>query len=211
MATAGQAPFDGYEAYYSTLESTLFKLRTAVQLEPYAMPGSETLGFVWAGEAAGRKHRVEIRPGVLSVDGRRIRFQAARAFPGEVANSEDLGRGTAAYFAAGWACVENTPPSASGTAVRHKSIYLIKLRPAGVRAWKLPGLFGSCTGIRQHDGQIRFDKVEYRYNDGQDVPAGVGFKEYAIQANNAFAPTGALRVANFVELANVYKFSVHER
>ncbi|SFN36808.1 hypothetical protein [Variovorax sp. OV329] len=158
MAMAGQAPFDGYEAYYSTLESTLFKLHTAVQLEPYAVPGTETLGFAGAGETAGRKHRVEVRPGVLSVDGRRVRFKATHAFPGEAANREDLGRGTTAYFAAGWACV-------AVVAVLH----LV---------------------------------------DGQDVPAGVSFREYAIKANNAFAPTGALREANFVEPANVYKFSV---
>jgi hypothetical protein len=207
MAAADPVVFDGYEAYYAASANKLFEANTAVELEAYVVQGAQAPRFGWAGAAGGRKHRIEVRRGAMFIDGHALRFKSAHVFAGEVADSGDLGRGSTAYFAPGWACVENTPSSASGTAVRHKSVYLARLGSARLSAWKLPSLFASCTGIRQHAGQIRFDKVEYRYEAGQDDPSGVFFKEYSIRRDNSFIASGSIRAATFAEPGNVYKFS----
>jgi hypothetical protein len=54
---------------------------------------------------------------------------------------------------------------------------------------------------------VQFDKVTYRYLDGQDEPQGVMFKGYAIQGNK-FVATGGERTSTFLEAGNVYKFSI---
>ena len=211
IPVASPIVFDGYEAYYATLSDRLFEAKTAVELEAYSLEGSESAHFRWAGIAQGQRHVVEIRKGALSIDGHVLRLRSARVFPSETATDEDLGRGSVAYVATGWMCVENVPASASGTAVRHKSVYLVRLGQAKLQAWKLPSLFASCLGIRRRDGQVRFDKVEYRYSEGHDTPAGVVFKDYEIRSDKTFASTGLERVASFLEPENVYRFSLDVR
>ena len=181
----GQAAtvFDGHEAYYETLPNRLFRV------------------------AAGRQQRIDVRDGQLKINGRVLSPKLVRAFRDEVVSNSDLGLGTTVYFSTGWVCVENTPASASGTAVRHKVVYLIKQSGKQQQGWKLPSLFASCTAIRIQKSQVQFDKVTYRYLDGQDEPQGVMFKGYAIQGNK-FVALGSLRSSTFVEAGNVYKFSV---
>lgn len=208
LAAADPVPFEGYEAYYATLADRLFDLQNPATLEPYSVAGTRALRFGTVATAGGHSHQIEVRPGAVVVDGRGLRLKAVHVFPNEVANDGSLGLGTLAYLASGWACLENTPSSASGTAVRHKSVYLIRLRRSGLQAWKLPSLFASCTGVRHQNGQVRFDKVEYRYKYGEDFPAGVSFREYLIRPDNSFAPTGKTRTARFAEPDNVYKFSL---
>lgn len=208
LASAG-AVFDGYEAYYATLPDQLFSSK-GVELKPYSMQGDEGVRFGWSGISAGRNHTVNIRDGLLAVDGRTLKPKAVRVFQDEVVSDSDLGNGSVAYFAPGWACVENTPMSASGTAVRHKAVYLVRLANTKPWAWKLPSLFAACAGIRLQMGQIRFDQVEYRYQDGKDDPVGVLFKEYSIQGGK-FIPSDRIRSAIFVEPGNVYKFSIDEQ
>lgn len=205
LASAGTV-LDGYEAYYATLSGLLFQGK-GVELQPYSVQGDEAVRYGWSGVAAGHQHKVEIRDGVLEVDGRVLKPKSVNAFPDEVVSDGDLGNGATAYFASGWACVDSTPASASGTAVRHKAVYLVRLTKTKPPVWKLPSLFAACAGIRLQAGQIRFDKVEYRYQDGQDDPVGVLFKEYAIQGNK-FVPSSSSRSATFVEPGNVYKFSI---
>lgn len=199
--------FDGYEEYYSSLPNPLFP-RQGIALEAFSREGENDVRFGWKGEVGGNHHNVEVRKGQLKIDGWVLPAKSVKAFPGEVVNPGDLGRGSIAYFAADWACVENTPSSASGSAVRHKSVYLVSLTKAKPQAWKLPSLFASCQGIRSHRGQIRFDKVEYRYISGKDESVGVVFNEYAIQSGR-FVPLAGKQEATFVEADNVYKFSIN--
>lgn len=196
--------FNGYETYYSSLPNRLF-LSSGVELEPFSLEGEPEVRYVWQGMAAGRHHKVELKEGKIILDGRTWLAKSIKAFPGEVVNAGDLGRGAVAYFAAGWACVENTPASASGTAVRHKSVYLLRLGRSKPQGWKLPSLFASCQGLRFLNGQVRFDKLEYRYQGGKDEPAGVVLNEYAIKSGR-FVPLAGKHFASFVEEGNVYRF-----
>lgn len=198
--------FDGYDSYYATLHGQLFQGK-GIDLQPYGVPGHESVRLSWSGAAGGSKHAINIRDGVLAVDGHTFKPKTIRTFPGEVISDGDLDSGSTAYFTHGWACVDNTPRSASGTAVRHKAVYLVKLNKSKPSAWKLPSLFAACAGVRLQSGQIRFDKAEYRYKDGQDEPIGVIFQEYTIQGNS-FSPTSAKKIATFTEPDNVYKFEI---
>ncbi len=211
LSAAGTQVFEGYEAYYATLQGTLFKAEDAIQLDAQPSPSGASVNLKWRGKVGGRVTRsVEIGNGVLVIDQQQP-IRTTRAFPGETISAGDLGRGTVAYFTSGWTCIENTPSSASGTAVRHKAVYLIRTGSRQAASWKLPSLFASCTNVRLDMEQIRFDKAEYRYKAGQDFPVGVLFREHLIGPNNEFAPTGQERSASFVEPENVYRFSVDER
>lgn len=194
--------FDGYETYYSSLPNHLFQ-SSGVELEPFSLEGEQDIRYIWQGMAAGSRHKVELKEGKVILDGRTWLAKSIKAFPGEVVNAGDLGRGAVAYFATGWACVENTPASVSGTAGRHKSVYLLRLG-AKSRGWKLPSLFASCQGLRLVNGQVRFDKLEYHYQDDKDEPAGVVFNEYMIKSGR-FMPLAGKRFAFFVEEGNVYR------
>ncbi|AAQ59799.1 hypothetical protein [Chromobacterium violaceum] len=196
--------FDGYEAYYTSLPGQLFR-GGSHELEPFSREGSEDVIYGWKGRDAGQQHAVELRDGRIKIDGKAFPVRSVKPFPDEVVNAGDLGRGAEAYFAPGWACIEGTPPSASGTAARHKSVYLIQLRKR--QAWKLPTLFASCLGVRIKAGLPAFDKVQYRYQDGNDEPAGVTFTEYAIKGG-MYVEAGNVRSAAFVEAGNVYKFTL---
>lgn len=195
--------FDGYETYYSSLPNRLFQ-SSGVELEPFILEGEQDIRYVWQGMAAGSRHKVELKEGKIILDGRTWLAKSIKAFPGEAVNAGDLGRGAIAYFSTGWACVENTPASASGTVVRHKSVYLLRLGTKS-RGWKLPSLFASCQGVRFLNGQVRFDMLEYRYQDDNDEPAGVVFNEYAIKSGR-FVPLVGKRFASFTEEGNVYRF-----
>jgi len=212
LAAAQAQVFEGYEAYYATLPGTLFKAADARSLDARSPPGDDAVYLRWRGAAGGQKIRsIDIGNGNLVIDRQAVRIEGARTFPGETARAEDLGRGAVAYLAAGWACVESAPPPASGAAVRRKSVYLLRVGGAQALAWKLPGLFASCTNIRRDGGQLRFDQAQYRYDQGRDVPAGVLFKEYAIGRDNEFVATGRTRAAAFAEPGNVYRFSLEQR
>lgn len=204
--TSAATVFDGYEAYYASLPNRMFQSQ-GIALQPYSLEGDDVVRYAWQGKAAGRHQRIELRDGRLQINGRFLLPKQVKAFPDETVSETDLGAGTAAHFAAGWLCVENTPPSASGTAVRHKSVYLIKQEGKQHRGWKLPGLFASCSGIRQQGRLILVDQARYRYLEGQDQPAGVVFDEYRIRGDR-FVATGHTRTSTFVEAGNVYKFSV---
>lgn len=97
-----QAVYDGYEAYYRT-QNTLFTTTT-----PLRFSGS--------------------RNTVVSWRGKRIDLDRANAFPGEFTVNDDLGSHAKAYEYFPFACVEGQSSSASGTAVRHISVYLMEMR-----------------------------------------------------------------------------------
>lgn len=200
--------FDGYEAYYATLPHRLFEGQ-GLELQPYSLEGDDRIRFGWQGTVNGRQKKIEVRDGLLRINGRTLNRQRVKAFSDEIPSDSDLGLGTTAYFAVGWTCVENTPTSASGSAVRHKAVYLIKQTGRTQQVWKLPSLFASCTAIRVQNNLVSFDKVSYRYSDGHDEPQGVEFTEYCIKGN-MFIATPNKRSATFVDPGNVYKFSIQQ-
>lgn len=207
LASAGTV-FDGYEAYYATLPGQLFHGKN-IDLQPYSLRGDKGVRFGWSGSVENHRHMIEIRNGMLAVDGHVLNPKSANTFPGEEVNAGDLGRGSTVYFAHAWVCVENIPQSSSGTAVRHKAVYLVQLANPKPQTWKLPGLFQACRGIREQASRTIFDKVEYRYQAEQDDPTGVLFKEYIIQGNS-FISSGRSRSVSFTESGNVYKFSMDQ-
>lgn len=204
--TQAATVFDDYETHYASLPNRVFQGQ-GIKLQPYGLEGDEVTRYGWRGVAAGRRQTVEVRDGQLKVNGRVLPRRIVKAFPDEVVSDSDLDHGTTAFFSKGWICVENTPSSSSGMAVRHKAVYLIRQAGKKQAAWKLPSLFASCTGIRRQDALVYFDKAEYRYLDGQDEPQGLVFKENFIRGNE-FVATGGVRSTTFVEAGNVYKFFV---
>lgn len=200
--------FDSYEAFYATLPDTLFQ-GDGVQLQPYAMEGDDEMRYGWQGVAAGRRQALEVRDGVLTINGRVLKRSRIQPFPGEAFGETDLGMGTVAYFSPVWTCVENTPTSASGSAVRHRVVYLIKRGVKGYEGWRLPSLFAHCTSIRMKSQRILVQEASYRYVEGQDLATGVTFNEFAL-LKGKFAPTGLSRSITFAEPGNVYKFNVDD-
>lgn len=200
--------FDGYEAFYASLPDTLFH-GDGVQLQPYAMEGDDEMRYGWQGVAAGRRRALEVRDGVLTINGRVLKRSRIQPFPGEAVGETDLGMGAVAYFSPSWICVENTPTSASGSAVRHRVVYLIKRGVKGYDGWRLPSLFAHCTSIRMKSQRILVQEASYRYVEGQDLATGVTLNEFAL-LKGKFAPTGVSRSITFTEPGNVYKFNVDD-
>lgn len=198
--------FDGYEAFYASLPDTLFH-GDGVQLQPYAMEGDDEMRYGWQGVAAGRRQALEVRDGVLTINGRVLKRSRIQPFPGETVGETDLGMGAMAYFSSSWTCVENTPTSASGSAVRHRVVYLIKRGEKGYEGWRLPSLFAHCTSVRMKRQRILVQEASYRYVEGQDLATGVTLHEFAL-LKGKFIPTRLSRSITFVAPGNVYKFSV---
>lgn len=198
--------FDGYEAFYASLPDTLFH-GDGIQLQPYAMEGDDEMRYGWQGVVAGRRQALEVRDGVLTINGRVLKRSRIRPFPGEAVGETDLGMGTVAYFSPSWTCVENTPTSASGSAVRHRVVYLIRRGAKGYEAWKLPSLFAHCTSIRLKGKAVLVQEASYRYVDGQVDPTGVNFREFVLNKGRV-TPTDVRRSITFVQSANLYEFTL---
>ncbi|KAB7674140.1 MULTISPECIES: hypothetical protein [Plesiomonas] len=195
--------FDSYESCYQALSNRLFH-SDGHELEPFSMEESEGVFYGWSGFDSGRQRSVELQDGQLTIDSKRLPTNFVKPFPRETIDIGDLGLGAKVYFKDNWVCVEGSPPSASGTAVRHQSVYLIRTgnNPMG---WKLPSLFASCIAVRVNGGLPDFDSIRYFYQKGKDQPSGVDFTEYKIK-NGSFLEVGNKRRAVFIDCGNVYKF-----
>lgn len=213
-ATAGPA-FEGYDAYNNSHQNQLFKSE-GVDLQADSEGDELAVRYAASISTQGRRHVIQLKKAQFTAEGHRWQLSRARPFPGETTGADDLGRGSTAYFSApsgalpGWVCLESTPASAAGTAIRHKAVYLLSTARAKHTAWKLPSLFASCRGLRHRHQQILFDQIVYRYPTGQDEPTGLRFREYAL-VKGGFMPTGHLKEATFVEPGNVYRFTIDER
>ena len=183
LLVSSQTVYDGYEAYYST-RNNLFTTTTALHFS-----GSRNTVVQW--------------------QGKRIYLTQAKAFPGEFTVNDDLGSEAKAYERLPFACIEGQSSSASGTAVRHMSVYLMAMQPnRQVAAYKLPSLFASCLGVRLDTlNRPLFDSADYIYPPGTDQPAGVRLDEYVIDKGK-FIPTGRSVTLDFVEPENVWKFRI---
>lgn len=175
--------YDGYEAYYLTL-NRLF---------------TTTTSFYFSGS----------RNSVVSWQGKRIDLARAKAFPGEFTVNDDLGSDAKSYENFPFACVEGQTSSVSGTAIRHMSVYLMEMRSnRQVVVYKLPSLFASCFAIRLNAfNRPVFNNAEYIYPFSADRPTGVRLDEYKIDKDK-FLPTGHSVALDFLEPENVWKFRV---
>jgi hypothetical protein len=178
-----QTVYDGYDAYYST-QNNLFTTTT-----PFHFSGSRNMVVHW--------------------QGKRVELARAKAFTGEFTVNDELGSDAKVYEQLPFACIEGQSSSASGTAVRHMSVYLMEMRSnRQVATYKLPSLFASCLGVRL-DALKRplFDSANYIYPPEVDRPTGVRLDEYIID-NGKFIPTGHSVALDFVEPENVWKFRI---
>lgn len=207
LASAGDI-YEGYDAYYDSWPERLF-FAQGFDLKAYSIRGSKDIHIGWSGIIQGHRRKIEIHNGVLIIDGYVAKSRSISTFLGETLNEDEFGIGSTAFFAPEWVCVENTPMSASGTAVRHKAVYLMHLSSKKIQTWKLPSLFAACGGIRKKGPHVVFERVEYRYQPNQDDPVGVVFREYTIKGSSFFS-LGRNRFATFIEPGNVYKFSIDE-
>jgi hypothetical protein len=202
--------FDGYETYYTSLNDGLFKATKQKTVVPYSKAPNQNMKFSWHGPINGKSRSIDIDNGSILIDGVKLKLRAAKAFKGESTDKSDLGLGTEVYFSQDYTCLENVPASASGSAVRHTSVYVINTRLKPTLFVKLPSLFASCLGVRRdNQGSITFDQVSYQYEGNEDRPNGVIFTEYVYKKLN-FLQTGHRITATFVEQENVYRFSVRK-
>jgi len=183
LLASSQTVYDGYDAYYST-QNNLFTSTRASHLS-----GSRNTVVHW--------------------QGKRIELMRAKAFPGEFTVNDDLGSNAKVYERLPFACIEGQSSSASGTAVRHMSVYLMEMQPnRQVATYKLPSLFASCLGVRL-DALNRplFNSADYIYPPGMDQPAGLRLDEYVIDKGK-FTPTSHSVALDFVEPENAWKFRI---
>lgn len=183
LLASSQTIYDGYDAYYST-QNHLFTTTSASHVSGSPNP-------------------------VMHWQGQRIALARAKAFPGEFTVNDDLGSDAKLYERLPFACIEGQSSSASGTAVRHMSVYLMEMQPnRQVATYKLPSLFASCLGVRL-DALNRplFNSADYIYPPGIDQPEGVRLDEYVIDKGK-FTPTGHSVELDFAEPENVWKFRI---
>ena len=180
----GQDVYEGYPAYYETINGVIFKSNSAI---PFA-------GF---------------RKGAVNWNGHHFPVREAIIFPREIAQNDSLGDHAMSYETPEFGCVEGSSSSASGTAIRYKSVYLIDLRsPKTAKLYKLPSLFGSCLAVRTDgNGRVLLDAADYSYEAASDDPVGVAFREHEL-SGRGFSPTGRVVKARFVDPENVWKFAV---
>ena len=183
LLASPQTVYNGYEAYYST-QNNLFTTTTA-------------------------SHFSSSRNAVVHWQGKRIELARAKGFPGEFTVNDDLGSDAKIYERRQFACIEGQASSASGTAVRHISVYLMETQPNHkIATYKLPSLLASCLGVRLDAfNRPLFDSADYIYANELGQPTGVRLDEYVIDKGK-FVPTGHSVALDFVEAENVWKFRI---
>lgn len=207
----GGEVFDGYPAFYKSLPTRLFKEADARTLLNSYSENGESLSFSWDGKVNGKSRYVEIDGGKIRIDNTRLKITKAVVFPGETADASDFSIGTQVYFADGYTCIDSDYASASGTAARHRSVYLINTKLKPIYFIKLPSLFASCLEIHRYKKTgIAFYKSEYRYgNADKDRPTGMTLTEYTSNGKS-FSKTDVLVNTVFLEPENVFKFSIEQ-
>lgn len=175
--------FDDYDAYYRTTKG-IFRDVASLRID-----GARNAVVHW------RNQRIELK--------------TAKPFPREFTVNDDVGSDAISFESFPFACIEGQSASASGTAVRHTSVYLLDARGAGkVRAYKLPSLFAACAEVRiDQKGRPLFFAAGYVYAAGSDNAIGTALREYVI-SHGEFVGTGHVVTTRFVEPENVWKFEV---
>jgi hypothetical protein len=178
-----QTVYDGDDAYYLARKG-IFRNPASLRIE-----GTRNAALYW------QNQRVELR--------------GAKPFPREFTVNDDVGSHAISFVNFPYACIEGKSSSASGTAVRHTSVYLLDAKEGGrVKAYKLPSLFAACSEVRlDEQGRPLFIDADYVYEKGSETPLGVILREYVLD-NRKFISTGQLVMTRFVEPENVWKFEV---
>jgi hypothetical protein len=146
---------------------------------------------------------------VVHWQNQRIELKRSKPFPREFTVNDDIGAHAISFENFPYACIEGKSSSASGTAVRHTSVYLLDAKEGGkVRAYKLPSLFAACSEVRlDRQGRPLFFDADYDYEKGSENAVGVILREYVLK-NREFVSTGHFVKTRFVEPENVWKFDV---
>lgn len=183
QVVSGRAVYDDYDAYYRA-NAGIFREAASLRID-----GARNAVVHW------RNQRVELKE--------------AKPFPREFSVNDDVGSDAISFESFPYACIEGQSASASGTAIRHTSVYLLDARGAGkVRTYKLPSLFAACSEVRlDREGQPLFFAAAYIFADGFDNAIGTSLREYVI-SRGEFVPTGHAVTTRFVEPENVWKFEV---
>ncbi|MCL1861514.1 MAG: hypothetical protein FWG52_08310 [Proteobacteria bacterium] len=220
--------FDDFDKYYATQQDRLFSGK-GIEMNMYQNARGDDAYFALedTSEKYGRKVKIKVDADhdTLSfmIDGHIFEPRQIKMFPGEGSISySDLSMDTAVYFKSDWTCLEDTPKTARSTGIGDKSVFLVKTSKGHKpQAWKLPNLYASCSGIRMKNGQVMFDKIEYRFQKGKDIsswltnspscqgaPIGVSFKEYIIQGGKFKRTKKPPQNATFVDPCDVFKFTL---
>ncbi|WP_426177964.1 hypothetical protein [Massilia sp. TWR1-2-2] len=178
-----QTVYNGYDAYYLSRKG-IFR-----NASPLRIDGSRNAVVHWQNQ--------------------RIELKRSKPFRGEFTVNDDIGSHAISFVNFPYACIEGKSSSASGTAVRHTSVYLLDAKEGGrVKAYKLPSLFAACSEVRldRHGRPLFFD-ADYVYEKGSESAVGVILREYVLN-NREFVSTGHSVKTHFVEPENVWKFEV---
>ncbi|SCK08498.1 hypothetical protein [Vogesella sp. LIG4] len=203
VAWAGDV-FHGYNAYYRYIGLPYFDpayLMKANVLDEY----QHGLRVRWRGVVHGRNREVVVKSGRFFVDGKALADSAISSFAGEAVNAGDLGRNTEVVSAGNLVCFQDTASSASGSAVRHKAVYLV-IVGARVKVFKLPSLFASCLGVLRKNNELKFLKAKYRFQSGSDIAVGVVFESYLLAHDLTYSKDGIQYYVKFIDPEDVYKF-----
>jgi hypothetical protein len=196
--------YDGYDSFYKIYSKTIF-IEAAQDFEWK----NNNLSF-WKGNIDKKHYEVKISNGYIALNKYRLYLNKAIIFPNEQVDTSGL-VGDKLYISKSYACIEAVSPSASGTAARHKAIYLInfnQLKHKKQSLYLLPSLFGSCSGIRLlEDKKIAFDKVSYMNDSSNDLPIGITFNEYYLDKDK-FVQSNQTKTAYFPNPENVYRFTL---
>lgn len=205
----GEELFNSYPEYYKSLPDSLFSEVDRQTLINYSS-NSEILSFAWSGKVNGKPRYVEIAGGLIRLDNTRLKLSSVNAFQNESVNKNDFSTRTQVYFSSAYTCIDSDLSSATGTAVRHRAVYLLNTKLNPIFSIKLPSLFASCLEVH-HDkqGNIAFYSAAYRYEKDEDSPRGITFTEYTSDGRG-FNQTGQQKLTTFVEPDNVYRFSVNQ-
>jgi hypothetical protein len=196
------AVYDDYESYYQTRHKPVFNIKNQLELS----------NSTWSGLSYKKYKSIDFNTKYIAINGTRIPLSKAHIFDNEQADTTPDLVPDYLYFSKNYLCIEAVYPSASGTAARHKSVYLIetkKLNAKKLVLYKLPSLFGSCLGVRlTSNNLISFDKISYLY-ESADKPTGVIFEEQIIH-HHEFTLSNKKVVAKFLIPDNVYKFEIEK-
>lgn len=218
--------YENREAFFASRPGALFRQDDVFAPTPFIAPGDrDRLTYYWEGKSGQLAHRVVARGAQLSLDGMRFDLGRAATVAGEPATTPDFAAGARFFLGSQYACLELNVGEAAGAAEPsglaapadatmpagrpRTQVYLLQLQPANARrAFRLPGLFASCTGIwRSVQNEITIVHARYRFQTGQVQPVGLTLSSFRLRSQG-FAPEGKPVQAEFVGPPNSGRFSI---
>ncbi len=198
--------YTSFDSFFLEQSCRMFLPSSKLEAMHFSKCESCSVTTQWQTTSTATKTRIRLENGVISINNKMLKLRNATSFPGEITNEDDLGIDTELFHAGSNFCLHATPLSASGSAIRHKSVYLITSKPSA-KLYKLPSLFSSCHNVGTQDSRPTFLHIQYRYETENDLPVGTTLTEYKI-LNSKFTSTGRTIQSRFVDPENVYRFIV---